>query len=95
MPDNRKFRLRPRFKIGLSVIVVTALGLTFYSQEMKLREINATYTQCQSELESLNDQIAIYERMEAYAKTDEYLLNLAKQKLGLLGKNDTKFIEGN
>ncbi|MPM66709.1 hypothetical protein SDC9_113620 [bioreactor metagenome] len=95
MPNKKKFRLKPRFKIGLAVIIVTALGLTFYSQEMKLREINANYAQYEGELESLNDQIGIYERMEAYAKTDEYLLNLAKQKLGLLGKNDTKFIEGN
>lgn len=85
-------RTRKKRKIAVilicAAIMLAVIGVIVYNQEMKLREIRAERERLIARLEQLEDETAQLEFMIEYAKTDEYKLLFARDKLGLVGPED-------
>lgn len=75
--------------------IVGVLLITLAFQSRKLEAKNVLYTQ---QLAQVNDQLASekertqeIENMEEYMKTDEYVEDVARDKLGLVYEGETVF----
>ncbi|MDI3312072.1 MAG: septum formation initiator family protein [Thermoanaerobacterium sp.] len=89
MKQRRKIKLKP----VLLILFVVYILFTFVRQQMTLnvldKKLNAAITQvnvAEEENKKLNNQIK-------YIKTDEFVENEARQKLGLVKKGEIMFID--
>ena len=63
----------------------------FVSQEQKLNEIAEQEAARQAEYEALQNEEQRLQYMIEYAKSEEYLLQYAREKLGFVLPDDIKF----
>lgn len=90
-PAKRIAALRPRH-ILLGCFVVMSLLLTMLiSQSNKLKEITREQQSLTAAYESLLLEEQRLSSMLEYSKTDEYLVQCAREKLGYVGPEDYKF----
>lgn len=94
---RRRRRRRNSNRRGMVCIsaIVGVLLITLAFQSRKLEAKNVLYTQ---QLAQVNDQLASekertqeIENMEEYMKTDEYVEDVARDKLGLVYEGETVF----
>ena len=88
---NRKRRLTVRFALVACALLLYALGMVIRSQGVKLKEIRAEQDALQQEYLALQNEQQRLERMIEYAKSDEYLIQYAREKLGYVLPDDIKF----
>ena len=88
---SRKRRLTIRFALLASGLLIYALIMVFLSQEKKLNEIRAEQQALEEEYLALQNEEQRLERMIEYAKSDEYLIQYAREKLGYVMPDDIKF----
>lgn len=88
---SRKRRFTVRFAIVACILLLYALGMVIYSQESKLKEIRAEQEALEEEYLALQNEQQRLERMIDYAKSDEYLIQYAREKLGYVLPDDIKF----
>lgn len=84
-------KLRFRFIALLFLAGALAVGAIFYAQEQKLKEIRAEQTGLQSKYDALQNEKQRTELMIEYSLSNEYLLEFAREKLGLIGENEILF----
>ena len=98
---RRRRRRRNSNRRGMVCIsaIVGVLLITLAFQSRKLEAKNVLYTQ---QLAQVNDQLASekertqeIENMEEYMKTDEYVEDVARDKLGLVYEGETVFKHSN
>ncbi|HHV73374.1 septum formation initiator [Thermoanaerobacterium sp. PSU-2] len=89
MKQRRKMKLKP----ALLILFVVYILFTLVKQQITLnvldKKLNAAITQvnaAEEENKKLNNQIK-------YIKTDEFIENEARQKLGLIKKGEIMFID--
>ena len=95
MRRRRKRRNSNRRGMVCISAIVGVLLITLAFQSRKLEAKNVLYTQ---QLAQVNDQLASekertqeIENMEEYMKTDEYVEDVARDKLGLVYEGETVF----
>lgn len=96
MKQKRKFKITPKFIALLTVLCVVFACMIYFSQEQKLEEIAAQEALLQEEYDAMQNEEQRLQYMIEYAKSDEYLIQYAREKLGFVLPDDIKFnIEGN
>ena len=88
---KKKRRIKKRFIFIIAGCCVLALTLVLYSQDRKMREIAMEKAKLTDEYRSLKTQEEQMEYMIEYAKSDEFLLQYAREVLGYVLPGDTKF----
>lgn len=91
---SKKKTVKPRFWL-LMMAVLTAVFFGVYvsqgqylaSQEESIRALE------QLKVQALDENAAL-ERRIAFAKTSEYVERVAREQLGLLKKNEVRFVAG-
>lgn len=74
-----------------AILLLYALVMVIRSQENKLKEIRAEQETLQEEYLALKNEEQRLERMIEYARSDEYLIQYAREKLGYVLPDDIKF----
>jgi cell division protein FtsB len=92
--SRRRHSVKPKFILILSAVFVAAFCFVLNSQENKLREIKTEQRQLTDELRGLKAEEERTQRMIEYSKTDEYLIQYAREKLGLVMPGDILFDMG-
>lgn len=87
------FRIRPRYVLLTFLLTFFVLGGIYLSQQTKLQSIAEEKVTLQSKLDGLKIEQERLERMLEYMQTDEYLRQYAREKLGYVFPDDTKFID--
>ena len=90
-PARKKRRFTIRFALIASALLLYALVMVVYSQEVKLKEIRAEQEALNEKYLALQNEEQRLTRMIEYAKTDEYLMQYAREKLGYVLPDDIKF----
>lgn len=91
MTHKHKFRATPRFII-LAVLVCFAFASAVYiTQQSKLAEVRAEKEALETEYNAMLAEEERLEYMIEYAKSDEYKIQYAREKLGLVLPGDIKF----
>lgn len=91
MAQKRKFRITPKFIALLAMLCVVFACAIFVSQEQKLNEIAEQKAALQAEYEALQNEEQRLQYMIEYAKSEEYLIQYAREKLGFVLPDDIKF----
>ena len=89
--NDKGFSVRPLYVILFFLLVFFVLGGVYLSQRTKLRSIDAEKAILQKELDSLTVEQERLERMLEYVRTNDYLLQYAREKLGYMYPSDYKF----
>jgi len=91
---SRKKTVKPRFWLLLIAVLLVVFGSVYISQaqylSMQAQHIEALVEEKNRAL----DENAALERKIAFAKTDEYVERVARDQLGLLKKNEVRFVSG-
>ncbi|PWM61470.1 MAG: hypothetical protein DBX63_07340 [Clostridia bacterium] len=91
MAQKRKLRITPKFIVLLTVLCVVFACALYLSQEQKLKEIAEKEAALQQEYQALQNEEQRLEYMIEYAKSEEYLIQYAREKLGFVLPDDVKF----
>ena len=91
MAQKRKFRITPKFIVLLTVLCVVFAYALYLSQEQKLKEIAEKEAALRQEYQALQNEEQRLEYMIEYAKSEEYLIQYAREKLGFVLPDDVKF----
>ena len=94
MKPKKKKRIRPKrgFLIALACVAgAVVIFCVFCSQESKLKSIYAQQEELQGEIDALGSEEERMEYMIEYAKSEEYLLQYAREKLGYIKPDEIKF----
>lgn len=88
---KRKLKATPRFIMLLTLICLIFSGAVILSQQAKLNEIAAKQAALDEQYAALQAEEQRLEYMIEYAKSDEYRVQYAREKLGLVLPDDIKF----
>ena len=88
---KRKLKATPRFIMLLTLICLIFAGAVILSQQVKLNEIAAKQAALDEQYAALQAEEQRLEYMIEYAKSDEYRVQYAREKLGLVLPDDIKF----
>ena len=89
LKDKKPLRRGLIFVIPL--VTLTVLAVIFVGQENKLAEIKTEQTAYEEKLLALQNEGERLERMIEYAKTEEYMLQYAREMLGFVMPEDVRF----
>ena len=91
----RRRVLEHRLSILLIICVIVVLGVTLSVASISLHKKNQEYKVQEAELEKQLEEEALraeeIDELEEYAGTDEYIEDVAKEKLGLVYPNEILF----
>lgn len=88
---KRRFKISPRFILVLTIFALAFGAFIYMTQEQKLNEIHAQQAELEAKLEAAENEKQRIEYMIEYAKSEEYLLQYAREKLGYVRPDDIKF----
>jgi cell division protein FtsB len=91
---SRKKTVKPRFWL-LMMAVLTVVFMSVYVSQGQYLSTQAGSIQAleQQRVQALDENAAL-ERKIAFAKTSEYVERVAREQLGLLKKNEVRFVVG-
>ena len=89
--QRRKLRITPKFIALLAMLCVAFACFIYFSQQHKLDEIEAKRSALQAEYDALQNEEQRLEYMIEYAKSDEFMIQYAREKLGFVLPDDIKF----
>jgi cell division protein FtsB len=86
-----KQKLKPRHILLVSMIVLIGIACLAIPQQQKLAQINTEKQILEQKLAQLELEEQLLMRMIEYAHTDEYIEQIAREKLGYVWPDDIKF----
>lgn len=94
MAHKRRLRVTPRFAALIMLACALFACAVFLSQQQKLVELRAKEAALAGEYAALQAEEQRLEYMIEYARSNEYRLQYAREKLGLVLPGDIKFSIG-
>jgi len=91
---SRKKTVKPRFWLLLIAVMLVVFGSVYISQAQYLSMQAQHIAALEEEKNRALDENAALERKIAFTKTDEYVERVARDQLGLLKKNEVRFVSG-
>lgn len=91
MTHARRFRVTPRFVALVMLVCLVFACVVFIDQQQKLGEVRAREAELNAKYAALQAEEQRLEYMIEYAKSDEYRIQYAREKLGLVLPDDIKF----
>ena len=82
-----------RIKVFILIAVLVYAGITFINQISILREQQAKGTKLNQTEDSLEKELDFQKNKLDYIGTDKYIVKEAKERLGWLFDNETKYVE--
>ena len=91
---TRKKMVKPRFWLLMMFIMVMVFGGVYVTQGQYLSTQAQRIAALESERAGAQDENAALQRKIAFTKTNEYVERVARDQLGLLKKNEVRFVAG-
>ena len=87
-----KYRMKPRLKVFILLMIVLAVVSTLITQELELNRLNKDKAEIISKINDLKaDNEYIQQQIDA-ADTDEFVENVAREKLGMVKQGEIKYM---
>ncbi len=91
---SRKKTVKPRFWLLMMAVLAVVFMSVYVSQGQYLTSQAASIQALEQQKAQALDENAALERKIAFAKTSEYVERVAREQLGLLKKNEVRFVAG-
>jgi cell division protein FtsB len=86
--------VKPRFWILMMFVLIMVFGGVYVTQGQYLSTQAQHIAALEDERAVAQDENAALERKIAFTKTNEYVERVARDQLGLLKKNEVRFVAG-
>ena len=91
---SRKKTVKPRFWLLMMAVLAMVFMGVYVSQNQYLTTQAVSIQALELKKAQALDENAALERKIAFAKTSEYVERVAREQLGLLKKNEVRFVSG-
>lgn len=91
MTQKHKYKATPRFIALIAAVCFAFACVVFLTQQAKLKQIRLKEEALSAEYAAIQAEQQRLEYMIEYAKSDEYRIQYAREKLGLVLPDDIKF----
>jgi cell division protein FtsB len=91
---SRKKTVKPRFWLLMMAVLAVVFMSVYVSQGQYLSTQAGSIQALEQQRAQALDENAALERKIAFAKTSEYVERVAREQLGLLKKNEVRFVSG-
>lgn len=91
---SRKKTVKPRFWLLMMAVLAVVFMSVYVSQGQYLSSQAGSIQALEQQRAQALDENAALERKIAFAKTSEYVERVAREQLGLLKKNEVRFVSG-
>lgn len=91
---SRKKTVKPRFWLLMMAVLAVVFMSVYVSQGQYLSSQSGNIQALEQQRAQALDENAALERKIAFAKTSEYVERVAREQLGLLKKNEVRFVSG-
>ena len=91
---SRKKTVKPRFWLLMMAVLALVFMSVYVSQGQYLSSQAGNIQALEQQRAQALDENAALERRIAFAKTSEYVERVAREQLGLLKKNEVRFVSG-
>jgi cell division protein FtsB len=91
---SRKKMVKPRFWLLMMAVLAVVFMSVYVSQGQYLTTQAGNIQALEQQKAQALDENAALERKIAFAKTSEYVERVAREQLGLLKKNEVRFVSG-
>jgi cell division protein FtsB len=91
---SRKKTVKPRFWLLMMAVLAVVFMSVYVSQGQYLSSQAGNIQALEQQRAQALDENAALERKIAFAKTSEYVERVAREQLGLLKKNEVRFVSG-
>ena len=91
---TRKKMVKPRFWLLMMFVMIMVFGGVYVTQGQYLSTQAQRIAALESERSDAQDENAALTRKIAFTKTNEYVERVARDQLGLLKKNEVRFVAG-
>ena len=91
---SRKKTVKPRFWLLMMAVLALVFVGVYVSQGQYLTTQAESIQALEQKKAQALDENAALERKIAFAKTSEYVERVAREQLGLLKKNEVRFVSG-
>jgi cell division protein FtsB len=91
---SRKKTVKPRFWLLMIAVMAIVFSGVYISQGQYLSsQAESVQTLEQQKAQALDENAALQRKID-FAKTDEYIERVAREQLGLLKKNEVRYVTG-
>ena len=90
---KKQFKLKAGYIILAFLLAICILGGIYLSQQTRLDTIAAQKEELQTQLDELQVEEERLTRTLEYMNTTDYLIQYAREKLGYVYPDDTKFVD--
>ena len=87
-----RLRVQPRFLVLLITAMVLIFGISFAVGQHTLKKGSETLTELQAERIELQAEILELQEELEYVKTDEYVIRVARDELGMIMPDEIRYI---
>lgn len=87
-----KYRMKPRLKVFILLMIVLAVVSTLITQELELNRLNKDKAEIISKIDELKDDNEYIQQQIDAADTDEFVENVAREKLGMVKQGEIKYM---
>ncbi len=91
---SKKKTVKPRFWLLMMAVLALVFFSVYVSQGQYLSSQAESIRALEQQKAQALDESAALERKIAFAKTSEYVERVAREQLGLLKKNEVRFVAG-
>ena len=90
----KKIPIKPSLIVFALLLMASILGGVYLVQQSQMRDIEDEVAQKQAELDAMRVQMEQSERMLEFMQSDDYLIQYAREKLGMVFPSDYLFQSG-
>lgn len=90
-----RLRIQPRFWLIVIAMMLIAFGASFAVAQHSLRQGSQALSDAVAQREALQRQVQDLSAALEFAQTDEYVIRVARDELGLIMPGEIRYIDNN
>lgn len=90
-----RLRVQPRFWLLVIVLMLIVFGIGFLIAQNNLRTGDRALAEAIAQREALQQEVESLSATLEFARTDDYVIRIARDELGLIMPGEIRYVSGN
>ena len=89
-----RLRVQPRFWLLVIVLMLIVFGIGFLSAQSNLRTGDRALAEAIAQRDALQQEVETLSAALEFARTDDYVIRVARDELGLIMPGEIRYVSG-
>ena len=89
-----RLRIQPRFWVIVIVLMLVVFGASFAAAQNSLRAGDRALAEAIAQREALQQEVETLSAALEFARTDDYVIRVARDELGLIMPGEIRYVSG-